>query len=181
MLEDTYCYNHCRNCILTNCPSQECRVVKCPLNCGCQMHACKLEDHVNNICPLAEVPCISASFGCPRKMQRQFLGHHLFNCPASIVHCTAEWNRMPRYTPCLGHFICLIDFLEKSVHFFYHPLVNAATTVVHLWLGYPTLTCSQITPVYSAITQKSLILLLLPETRRFWKQVLEFLTKPKAH
>lgn len=97
MLEDTYCYNHCRKCIFTNCPSQDCRVEKCPLNCGYRMHACKLEDHVNNICPLAEVSCISASFGCPRRMRRQILGHHLFKCPASIVHCTAEWNRMPRY------------------------------------------------------------------------------------
>lgn len=29
-------------------------------------------------------------------MRRQFISHHLLICPASIVHCTAEWNRMPR-------------------------------------------------------------------------------------
>lgn len=49
------------------------------------------------ICPLAEVPCICASFGCPRRMKRYLLGKHLIKCPASIVHCTVEWNRMPRY------------------------------------------------------------------------------------
>ncbi|VDM26864.1 unnamed protein product [Hydatigera taeniaeformis] len=98
-LEDTYCYKHCRNCIFANCPSQECHVLKCPLNCGHKMHACKAEEHISNVCPLAEVPCISASFGCPRRMRRQFLGHHLLKCPASIVHCTAEWNRMPRNVP----------------------------------------------------------------------------------
>ncbi|VUZ56621.1 unnamed protein product [Hymenolepis diminuta] len=68
----------------------------CPFRCGNRMHKCKLGDHMSYICPLAEVPCICASFGCPRRMKRYLLGKHLIKCPASIVHCTVEWNRMPR-------------------------------------------------------------------------------------
>ncbi|BHF75920.1 hypothetical protein SprV_0501901800 [Sparganum proliferum] len=35
--------------------------------------------------------------GCPRSLQRRELGSHLVYCPASIVHCTVEWNRWPRF------------------------------------------------------------------------------------
>ncbi|VDD81618.1 unnamed protein product [Mesocestoides corti] len=96
LLEDTFCYKHCRNCILLDCALNDCPVVKCPLRCGSQMHTCKVEEHVANVCPLFELPCVNSEIGCPRKMERRMRGQHLLSCPASIVHCTAEWNRMPR-------------------------------------------------------------------------------------
>ncbi|KAH8034845.1 hypothetical protein HPB51_003132 [Rhipicephalus microplus] len=40
-----------------------------------------------------KVPCANAVNGCPAWMLRNQLGSHLQHCPASLVFCTAEWNR----------------------------------------------------------------------------------------
>lgn len=45
------------------------------------------------MCSHERVPCINAGYGCPHWMQRRFLAEHLPFCPASVVMCTAEWNR----------------------------------------------------------------------------------------
>ncbi|VDN97753.1 unnamed protein product [Rodentolepis nana] len=83
---------------------------------------------MSHICPLAEVPCICASFGCPRRMKRCLLGKHLLKCPASIVHCTVEWNRMPRYFALILLFYLLFRLLGEKRPFILPPTCSCCIT-----------------------------------------------------
>ena len=94
---ETYCFNHCLNCFEINCQSTECEVIDCSLKCGYRMHACKIQEHKEQLCLLSIIGCVNKEFGCPHLMQRRFMNRHIQFCPASIVHCTVEWNRMPRF------------------------------------------------------------------------------------
>lgn len=64
------------------------------MGCGASFHMCKATEH-EELCPYLHVPCLNASFGCDKLMQRQDRVRHLKKCPASIVTCSAEWNRWP--------------------------------------------------------------------------------------
>ena len=89
-------HRHCFTCFnVKRCTRQgdACKVVSCPLDCGAQYHACKAQEHAL-LCPLARVPCINASFGCNLTLLRNELAAHLPSCPASILACTQEWNRL---------------------------------------------------------------------------------------
>ncbi|XP_077202452.1 F-box only protein 40 isoform X2 [Paroedura picta] len=55
---------------------------------------CKEEEH-RLLCPLEQVPCLNAFYGCPFTMARFRVAKHLQACPASIVCCSMEWNRWP--------------------------------------------------------------------------------------
>uniref|UniRef100_A0A0X3P6J5 F-box only protein 40 n=2 Tax=Schistocephalus solidus TaxID=70667 RepID=A0A0X3P6J5_SCHSO len=94
---ESFCMKHCLDCIRSDCNVLECPVVFCPLRCGHRLHSCKIDDHLENICKLSIVSCTNRNLGCPRSFQRCELGRHLVYCPASIVHCTVEWNRWPRF------------------------------------------------------------------------------------
>ncbi|GIY18476.1 f-box only protein 30 [Caerostris darwini] len=42
-----------------------------------------------------KVPCINAEYGCPAILFRKSRSKHLISCPASVVHCSEEWDRWP--------------------------------------------------------------------------------------
>ncbi|XP_055337883.1 F-box only protein 30-like [Paramacrobiotus metropolitanus] len=99
---------HCAGCFRSQCSfgqtmttrnggtgtARLCPVVICA-RCDLRMHRCKLEEHVENLCAEAVVPCINAGNGCDMNMKRKVLGKHLEECPASIIFCSVEWNRWP--------------------------------------------------------------------------------------
>lgn len=92
---------HCRDCIkIWRCnvrprtTSDSCDIVSCEAECGARFHGCKRAEH-KLLCYNEKVPCINAGNGCPLWMLRRHLGRHLATCPASVVHCTMEWNRWP--------------------------------------------------------------------------------------
>lgn len=49
-------HHHCLNCFESTCWSLGCPMIMCP-KCGVDMHDCKLEDHLDCICP--RVSCIN--------------------------------------------------------------------------------------------------------------------------
>ena len=65
----------------------------CRNSCGFSSHRCKWEEHNENTCPEAIVPCINAENGCKELMNRRNLGTHLQCCPASVVRCRAVHSR----------------------------------------------------------------------------------------
>ena len=89
-------HDHCGSCWKANCTQgpHDCPVITCEKVCGASFHKCKQSEH-NLICLNAQVKCINYSSGCPLLMLRKNLGQHLEKCPASIVICTAGWNRRP--------------------------------------------------------------------------------------
>ena len=74
---------------------KSCPMVVCL--CGVRHHQCKSKDH-QLICQDAIVPCINQMNGCPSHLSRCRLRTHLQYCPASVIHCTMEWNRWPVYS-----------------------------------------------------------------------------------
>lgn len=100
MLAASEIHSHCSSCIkIWKCalrpkPGEVCEIVSCEAQCGARFHACKLSEH-KLLCANEKVPCINAVNGCPIWLLRRFLGRHLETCPASVVHCTMEWNRWP--------------------------------------------------------------------------------------
>ncbi|KHJ98288.1 TRAF-type zinc finger [Oesophagostomum dentatum] len=84
-------FTHCISCHLEKCDFQGI-VVRCP-QCSALLHECKIEDHINEICPKTMVPCINASFGCDRLVRRDKRSRHLERCCASVVVCGREWAR----------------------------------------------------------------------------------------
>lgn len=99
MESDEVDHEHCARCYKTYCLDEEsgCPMVDCSLHCGQRFHSCKLEEHIL-ICSKEKVPCLNAGNGCPLEMTRSALSHHLPVCPASVIHCTMEWNRWPVYS-----------------------------------------------------------------------------------
>ncbi|VDK43420.1 unnamed protein product [Cylicostephanus goldi] len=88
-------FTHCISCHVENCDMErtvKCFVLRCP-QCAARMHECKIEEHLNEICPKAIVPCINASFGCDRMVRRDKKSRHLERCCASVVVCGREWAR----------------------------------------------------------------------------------------
>lgn len=89
---------HCLNCVsITKCSARSekrasCPIVHCKLDCGASFHSCKCDEHLL-LCPNVKVPCANAINGCPVWLLRGQVGGHLEHCPASLVYCTAEWNR----------------------------------------------------------------------------------------
>lgn len=93
---------HCNNCFNLHCtftddPVVTCEVVQCEQLCGARYHQCKQTEH-KQLCPLQRVPCINAVYGCTASLVRSALSSHLTVCPASVIHCTMEWNRWPVYS-----------------------------------------------------------------------------------
>ncbi|KAF8777692.1 F-box only protein 30 like protein [Argiope bruennichi] len=100
---DTYeedIHPHCLQCIkLLKCtvvpkPGESCKIINCPSECGAKFHACKINEH-RLLCMKEKVPCINAEYGCPAIMFRKYRSKHLTSCPASIIHCSEEWDRWP--------------------------------------------------------------------------------------
>lgn len=93
-------HNHCLGCVkVWKCstrPQKErgCNIVWCDAECGARFHVCKLREHLL-LCPNVKVPCINSVNGCSAWLLRGEMGTHLRRCPASVVHCTMEWNRWP--------------------------------------------------------------------------------------
>ena len=93
-------HDHCDNCIrLIRCMASEqsqqfCSIIFCELQCGARFHACKQEEH-RLLCEQEIVSCLNRSFGCKKQMRRREIRAHLSHCPASVVHCSIEWNRWP--------------------------------------------------------------------------------------
>ncbi|XP_015923475.1 F-box only protein 30 [Parasteatoda tepidariorum] len=92
---------HCNTCVKwMKCmnapviPGESCKIISCPLDCGAKYHACKGEEH-KHLCMNEKVACINAEFGCPSMMLRKNRSKHLPSCPASIIHCSEEWDRWP--------------------------------------------------------------------------------------
>lgn len=93
---------HCRSCFnffctFTDDPVVTCDVVHCELLCGARFHRCKQEEH-EKLCSSQRVPCINAVYGCAAQLIRSSISSHLEVCPASVIHCTMEWNRWPVYS-----------------------------------------------------------------------------------
>ncbi|KAH9426245.1 TRAF-like zinc-finger [Dermatophagoides pteronyssinus] len=76
-----------------------CPVVRCTnRQCGMVMHYCKMKEHFL-LCHYQMVSCINSHYGCPYRLLRGQMSQHLVDqCPANVVHCSAEWNRMPLYS-----------------------------------------------------------------------------------
>ncbi len=74
--------------------ADSCAFVSCARDCGAVFHCCKELEH-DLLCPRARTRCVNAGYGCPAEMRREDLGRHLRVCPASVVVCSAEWNRWP--------------------------------------------------------------------------------------
>lgn len=120
-------HEHCDSCVkVTKCDARDsCAMVACDNSLCCQrMHSCKLNDHLlicsyhkviqhyyddvdddnnnnNNVwvivlCP--QVSCLNAWSGCGAIVTRKDMAKHLTHCPASVIHCSVEWNRWPTHT-----------------------------------------------------------------------------------
>ncbi|ELU08753.1 hypothetical protein CAPTEDRAFT_144692, partial [Capitella teleta] len=89
-------HKHCESCFRRFCSKHpdDCPIIHCSLHCGIRFHSCKADEH-KLLCSKEKVPCINAGNGCPLEMPRYALAKHLGKCPASVVHCTMEWNRWP--------------------------------------------------------------------------------------
>lgn len=92
-------HSHCDTCHSQYCgkspePHVACPLVNCELDCGSKYHVCKSEEH-KLLCWNEKVPCINAIYGCPMSVLRCHMSRHLAVCPASVIHCTMEWNRWP--------------------------------------------------------------------------------------
>nr|XP_014429576.1 F-box only protein 40 isoform X3 [Pelodiscus sinensis] len=92
-------HRHCEKCFNRQCQvpvelTVSCLVINCHSRCGAAFHMCKQEEH-QLLCPLEQVPCLNSAYGCPSSMARFKLAKHLQVCPASVVHCSMEWNRWP--------------------------------------------------------------------------------------
>src|SRR5690606_38441089 len=101
---------------VTTCPVVRCTNADCPV----VTHFCKLDEHFllcqfrkvgpssspprlgpqpltgfipSRSHPFLQVPCINRLSGCPFPLLRHRLSTHLTHCPASVVHCSVEWNR----------------------------------------------------------------------------------------
>ncbi len=77
--------------------NESCVIIECPKKCGARFHTCKLSEHIL-LCSDVKEPCINAIYGCPHILKRSDRGSHLQSCPASVLPCTAEWNRWPLCT-----------------------------------------------------------------------------------
>ncbi|XP_064477309.1 F-box only protein 30-like [Ornithodoros turicata] len=104
LADDGDIHKHCMTCIkVLKCSTRPqkdrgCRIVSCEFDCGARFHMCKLKEHLV-LCSNVKVPCINYVSGCPVWLLRGQMGKHLRHCPASVVHCTMEWNRWPSQAP----------------------------------------------------------------------------------
>ena len=84
---------HCEGCVKRSvCCESSCPWKGCPNECGVFFHDCKEQDHLV-FCPLQEVACVSAGYGCTAHMKRADVRSHLARCPASAVVCSFSWQR----------------------------------------------------------------------------------------
>ncbi|KAI1280534.1 F-box only protein 30 [Halotydeus destructor] len=97
-------HSHCAQCIvlkrcsyLTQKRDATCPVVSCKFDCAAKFHECQLDEHLL-LCSNYSVPCLNRYYGCPFVLPRRQMSAHLPRCPASVVHCSAEWNRWPAHT-----------------------------------------------------------------------------------
>jgi len=87
-------HEHCWSCVKTVCvESSSCPVESCVNGCGASLHGCKMNEHVENICPEAKVKCTNAFYGCSHLLLRKNLNRHIEHCPASILHCSFSYRR----------------------------------------------------------------------------------------
>ena len=90
-------HKHCVTCVQRACKVRpdnvnSCEVVDCPRGCPGRYHGCKEAEHAS-LCPEERVECINRGYGCPVMLARRKLQQHLPVCPASVIYCSAEWNR----------------------------------------------------------------------------------------
>ncbi|VDQ10591.1 unnamed protein product [Trichobilharzia regenti] len=115
MLDPTFCIKHCSVCVVLSCDAPECYVTDCPNGCGMRMHSCKIDDHVDQICPKTIVPCINKEVGCPYFLCREDRSFHLLTCPASVVSCNARCPWLFRHAFCFYTlWSCLIVFRRTT-------------------------------------------------------------------
>lgn len=102
-MDGTALHDHCTSCYDAYCTvhqtstlstTETCPVILCPNGCSVRLHECKLAEHQDHTCSSLTVPCINSAYGCPRRLPRSKLGSHLARCPASVVTCSLEWNRL---------------------------------------------------------------------------------------
>lgn len=87
---DDYHSTHCDHCFSpTECGSDKCHVISCPLKCGFRLHECKLSEHLAETCPQADVACVNESNGCRERTKRCHMSQHLSRCCANVVHCSS--------------------------------------------------------------------------------------------
>jgi len=79
------CFNGNRCQIKTNCPVIDCTNRQCPF----KLHLCKLDEHLNEVCPFESIDCINKCNGCKLKIMRADMGLHLNCCVASVVRCSS--------------------------------------------------------------------------------------------
>lgn len=75
--------HHCDSCFRRDCTVQvdyKCALKEC--YCGAKLHACKMRDHFENICPVDVMPCINQQSGCKMFLTRCMVTTHLMHCPA---------------------------------------------------------------------------------------------------
>ncbi|XP_071955008.1 F-box only protein 30-like [Antedon mediterranea] len=110
----TQLHSHCDSCFQMFCNEKVpgCEMKWCELNCGACFHACKKEDH-GNVCINKWIDCVNSGYGCPLTMPRWQMMKHIKRCPASVVHCTMEWNR--RITTSNSK-LQLPEYSAKKVH-----------------------------------------------------------------
>lgn len=94
---------HCINCYKVECMTDDvcCEMTRCR-KCGANMHLCKLEDHMNEV-------CLRVSFGasnskklfqgsvkcplCQIDVVRDHMSIHLRKCNSFTINCNFCWSR----------------------------------------------------------------------------------------
>ncbi len=69
----------------------ECPLVECPNGCNkdLKFHACKLDEHLDELCKNRIRRCVNFTYGCKTRLKSSHLARHLDFCPANIQECPA--------------------------------------------------------------------------------------------
>lgn len=90
-------HTHCESCVSLDCRRHNgCPVVQCKNLCGFSMHECKVQEHLEDLCPHSLVPCVNTALGCELTMERRRLASHVQHCPASVLVCKFPGSRDQR-------------------------------------------------------------------------------------
>ena len=127
-LSDSVHGTHCEACIRkAACSESSCPWKGCPNECGASFHACKEQGHLV-LCPLQEVGCVSAVYGCTARMRRAEVKNHLAHCPASAVVCSFSWQRREDCSDLSsGMVVPVVSGAEKETPAYHLDLLEADT------------------------------------------------------
>ncbi len=83
-------HTHCDGCFSSNCNSNEgCSIVYCP-DCDSDAHSCKINDHIDHICPESIVTCVNHQYGCQAEIKRKELPQHMSKCSVMLDEITSS-------------------------------------------------------------------------------------------